>query len=250
MTNFLSKINQLDQELNIDPIHHQVKEINDIVSVVSQKQVLRKAPEKLGFLPDKSEEICAGLSQTDIKKFKSANQLINNLRQFLAINFGVWSLPNLQTANAIKESLNIKTGLEIMAGNAYWSKALSDVGVKMTVTDNLNWSKTSSTGSRQFMTVTNFEAAQAVEIFDNVDLIICSWAPNFGNSDTNVVSTWQKLNTTSRLLFIGEKGGATNSAAFWQKGLIHHSPELKQINQTFHSFDFINEHIFEITHEI
>ena len=57
MTNFLSKINQLDQELNIDPIHHQVKEINDIVSVVSQKQVLRKAPEKLGFLPDKSEEI-------------------------------------------------------------------------------------------------------------------------------------------------------------------------------------------------
>ena len=250
MTNFLSKINQLDQELNIDPIHHQVKEINDIVSVVSQKQVLRKAPEKLGFLPDKSEEICAGLSQTDIKKFKSANQLINNLRQFLAINFGVWSLPNLQTANAIKESLNIKTGLEIMAGNAYWSKALSDVGVKMTVTDNLDWSKTSSTGSRQFMTVTNFEAAKAVEIFDNVDLIICSWAPNFGNSDTKVVSTWQKLNTTSHLLFIGEKNGATNSEAFWQKGLVHHSKELKQINQTFPSFDFINEHIFEITHEI
>ena len=250
MINFLSKINQLDQELNIDPIHHQVKEINDIIYAVSQKQVLRKAPQKLGFLPDKSEEICAGLSQTDIKKFKSANQLINNLRQFLAINFGVWSLPNLQTANAIKESLNIKTGLEIMAGNAYWSKALSDVGVKMTVTDNLDWSKTSSTGSRQFMTVTNFEAAKAVEIFDNVDLIICSWAPNFGNSDTNVVSTWQKLNTTSHLLFIGEKSGATNSAAFWQKELIHHSRELKQINQTFPSFDFIDEHIFEITHEI
>ena len=250
MIHFLSKINQLDQELNIDPIHHQVKEINDIIYAVSQKQVLRKAPQKLGFLPDKSEEICAGLSLTDIKKFKSANQLINNLRQFLAINFGVWSLPNLQTANAIKKSLNIKTGLEIMAGNAYWSKALYDVGVKMTVTDNLDWSKTSSTGSRQFMTVKNFEAAKAVEIFDNVDLIICSWAPNFGNSDTNVVSTWQKLNATSHLLFIGEKSGATNSTAFWQKELIHHSPELKQINQTFPSFDFIDEHIFEITHEI
>lgn len=250
MTDFLSKINQLDDQLNIEQVHHQVKEINDIISIVSQKQVFKKAPQKLGFLPDIAEEICASLSQTDIKHFRTINQLIDNLRQFLAINFGVWSLPNLQTAKAIKDCLNIKSGLEIMAGNAYWSKALSDVGVKMIVTDNLDWSKTSNTGSKSFMPVANFDAAQAVEIFDNVDLIICSWAPNFGNSDTKVVSTWQKLNTTSHLLFIGEKNGATNSEAFWQKGLVHHSKELKQINQTFPSFDFINEHIFEIAHEI
>ena len=250
MINFLSKINQLDDQLNIEQVHHQVKEINDIISIVSQKQVLKKAPEKLGFLPDIFEEICGSLSQTKIKQFRAINQLINNFRQFLAINFGVWSLPNLQTVKTITDSLNIKTGLEIMAGNAYWSKALSDVGVKMTVTDNLDWSKTSNTGSKSFMPVANFDAAQAVEIFDNVDLIICSWAPNFGNSDTKVVSTWQKLNTTSHLLFIGEKNGATNSEAFWQKGLVHHSKELKRINQTFPSFDFINEHIFEIAHEI
>ena len=250
MINFLSKINQLDDQLNIKQVHRQVKEINDIFSIMSQRQVLKKAPEKLGFLPDIFEEICASLTQTEIRQFRTINHLINNLRQFLAISFGVWSLPNLQTAKAIKDRLNIKTGLEIMAGNAYWSKALSDVGVKMTVTDNLDWSKTSNTGSKSFMPVTNFDAAKAIEMFGNVDLIICSWAPNFGNSDTKVVSTWQKLNTPSHLLFIGEKNGATNSEAFWQKGLVHHSKELKQINQTFPSFDFIDEHIFEIAHEI
>ena len=250
MINFLSKINQLDDQLNIKQVHRQVKEINDIFSIMSQRQVLKKAPEKLGFLPDIFEEICASLTQTEIRQFRTINHLINNLRQFLAISFGVWSLPNLQTAKAIKDRLNIKTGLEIMAGNAYWSKALSDVGVKMTVTDNLDWSKTSNTGSKSFMPVTNFDAAKAIEMFGNVDLIICSWAPNFGNSDTKVVSTWQKLNTPSHLLFIGEKNGATNSEDFWQKGLVHHSKELKQINQTFPSFDFIDEHIFEIAHEI
>ena len=252
MTDFLSKINQLDARLNIELVHQQVVEINNIVATIRQKQVLKRAPKKLGFLPDVAEEICSNHfhSKDQLDDFKTINQLLNNTRQFLAIKFGLWSIPNLETAQVIKDQLKINKGLEIMAGNGYWSKALSQVGVKMTATDNLDWSRTSNTGTQAFVPVSNYDAARAVKQFSDVDLIICSWAPNFGNSDEKVVATWQKFNFATHLLFVGEKNGVTNSASFWQKEPFLHSKELRLINQTFTSFDFIDEQIFEIAHEI
>ena len=251
MTDFLSKINQLDARLIIESVHQQVEEINNIVATIRQKQVLKRAPEKLGFLPDIAEEICHKFNSRDqIEDFKTINQLLNNTRQFLAIKFGLWSIPNLETAQVIKDQLKVNTGLEIMAGNGYWSKALSKVGVKMTVTDNLDWSRTSNTGVKAFVPVSNYDAVTAVNQFNDVDLIICSWAPNFGNSDEKVVNAWQKLNSATHLLFVGERNGVTNSASFWQKEPFLHSKELRLINQTFTSFDFIDEQIFEIAHEI
>ena len=59
MTDFLSKINQLDARLSIESVHQQVEEINNIVATIRQKQVLKRAPEKLGFLPDVAEKICS-----------------------------------------------------------------------------------------------------------------------------------------------------------------------------------------------
>lgn len=252
MTDFLSKINQLDAKLNIELVHQQVVEINNIVATIRQKQVLKKAPRKLGFLPDIAEEICSNHFhfKDQLEDFKTINQLLNNTRQFLAIKFGLWSIPNLETAHAIKDQLKVKAGLEVMAGNGYWSKALSQVGVKMTATDNLDWSKTSNTGAKAFVSVSNYDAVTAVKQFNDVDLIICSWAPNFGNSDEKVVTAWQKLNSAKHLLFVGERNGVTNSAAFWQKEPFLHSKKLNLINQTFTSFDFIDEQIFEIAHEI
>ena len=252
MTDFLSKINQLDARLIIESVHQQVEEINNIVATIRQKQVLKRAPEKLGFLPDVAEKICSNHfhSKDQLDDFKTINQLLNNTRQFLAIKFGLWSIPNLETAQVIKDQLKVNTGLEIMAGNGYWSKALSQVGVKMTATDNLDWSRTSNTGVKAFVPVSNYDAAKAVKQFSDVDLIICSWAPNFGNSDEKVVNAWQKLNSATHLLFVGERNGVTNSASFWQKEPFLHSKELRLINQTFTSFDFIDEQIFEIAHEI
>ncbi|RMC61374.1 SAM-dependent methyltransferase [Lactobacillus sp. ESL0259] len=252
MTDFLSKINQLDARLIIESVHQQVEEINNIVATIRQKQVLKRAPKKLGFLPDVAEEICSNHfhSKDQLDDFKTINQLLNNTRQFLAIKFGLWSIPNLETAQVIKDQLKINKGLEIMAGNGYWSKALSQVGVKMTATDNLDWSRTSNTGAQAFVPVSNYDAARAVKQFSDVDLIICSWAPNFGNSDEKAVNAWQKLNSATHLLFVGERNGVTNSASFWQKEPFLHSKELRLINQTFTSFDFIDEQIFEIAHEI
>ena len=137
-----------------------------------------------------------------------------------------------------------------MAGNAYWSKALTEVGLKTIATDSLEWSKTSKTGSQQATKVLNLSAPEAIRAFPDVQLVICAWAPNFDESDLSAIEAWQKYNSSSRLLFIGEKNGVTNSATFWHQIHFSHSPELQTVNHSFTSFDFIEEQIFEIKHEI
>ncbi len=63
-------------------------------------------------------------------KAQEANNLLNNFRSFLSREYGVWSLPNLETARLIKQEYHVKSSLEIMAGNAYWSKAFKSGGDK------------------------------------------------------------------------------------------------------------------------
>jgi hypothetical protein len=250
MTDFLTKINQLDAAINRQQVHKQTLEVRQIISFVKHKNILPNAPKSLGFLPNEVEEINKTLTFNQIKQFKIINQLFNSLRQFLSVKYGIWSLPNLTTADLIKENLQIKNGLEIMAGNGYWSKALSQVGVNMIATDSFEWSKTSATGRQTCQPIYNFDALMAIKKFTNVELIICSWAPNFTKSDLLAVKTWERYNPNSHLLFIGEKNGATNSLEFWHKMHFSQSSELHQINQSFSSFDFINEQVFEIKHEI
>lgn len=250
MTDFLKKIKQLDAEISDFRVHKQALKVEQIVLQTRQKEILKSAPKSIGFLPDEMEQI---LSQIDLKakpNLKIINQLFNSLRQFLSINCGVWSLPNLTTARLIKDQLRIGSALEIMAGNAYWAKALSQAGIKTVATDSLEWSKTSKTGSRPIIPILDLNAAEAIKRFSDVDLVICSWAPNFDQSDLQVVKAWKEFNPTSHLLFIGEKNGVTNSPQFWQRMKFKNSYELKKINRSFTSFDFIDEQIFEIEHAI
>lgn len=250
MTDFLEKINHLAAEIDNKQVYQQAKEIMTIIQAIEKKQVLVKAPELLGFYPDELEEIAKEVDPQKIAALKIINQLFNSTRQFLSIHYGLWSLPNLETAQAIKEKLHVKSALEIMAGNAYWTQALNQVGIKTIATDTLQWAKTSRTGQQPFESVLNQSASSAIAQFTAVDLILCSWAPNFNCSDLAAVKAWKKYNPKSHLLFIGEKNGATNSSNFWHQEKFSHSPALRQINQTFTSYDFIDEQIFEIEHEI
>ncbi|WEV40705.1 SAM-dependent methyltransferase [Lactobacillus sp. ESL0681] len=248
MTNFLNKINQLDAVLEQKEVHAQVQELNKIVATVKQRAILPVAPRPLGFLPDELAVLSEQGAPAD--QLKIINQLLNSLRQFLSINYGLWSLPNKITATAIKQQLNVHSALEIMAGNACWTKALTGVGIATVATDSLEWSKTSSTGSQPFSKVLQLDASDAIKQFNRVDLILCSWAPNFNQADLAAVRAWERYNPSAHLLFIGEKNGVTNSKQFWQKQNFNSTQELKLINQTFLSYDFINEQIFEIEHEI
>ncbi|QGV04604.1 hypothetical protein [Lactobacillus acetotolerans] len=250
MTNFLKKINQLDKKLNYGPIHNQVEEINAIVEHVANQEVLPVTPAPLGLLPDQFEDVADKLNEEQKVDLKAINNLLNSLRQFLSLKYGVWSLSNKKTATLIKQELAVNSALEIMAGNAYWSKALNEAGIRVIATDSLEWAKTSSTGKQAFYPVVDLDAVSAIKKFAGADLILCSWAPNFGKSDLDVIRAWKKFTPESHLLFIGEKEGATNSPEFWENENFVNSPSLRKINRSFKSYDFIDEQIYEIKHEL
>lgn len=243
MTNFIKKINTIDQKLNNKLVHQQVTEVNRIVNAAMQQEVLKMTPRSLGFLPDELAELTKILNSKDIKVM---NNLLNSVRQYLSLKYGIWSLPNMATVNLIKHELHISSALEIMAGNAYWSKALANAGIQTIATDSMEWAKTSSTGQKEFYPVEDLSAVEAIKKYNKMDLILCSWSPNFGKSDLEAVAAWKKYAPQAHLLFIGEKNGATNSPEFWQGQHFKRSAELAKINQSFVSYDFIDEKIFEI----
>lgn len=205
MTNFLDKIKQQDQQIGNQLVHEQAIEVAAIIKTVADGKVLLQAPAKLGLLPDQYETIASASREGKRSSLKVMNNLLNSVRQFLSLKYGVWSLPNLTTAALIKCQLKVNSALEIMAGNAYWSLALAQVGLNVKATDSLEWSKTSSTGAQPFYPLLPLGATEAIKKFHGVDLIVCSWAPNFTKSDLEAVAAWRKYSPNSHLLFVGEK---------------------------------------------
>lgn len=247
MFEYQQKLKNIDKKLNYLPLHQQVAAIDAIIAQLENKKALTKQAPKLGFLPDALAEMINEVGADKVALCQAANELLNNFRSFISRQFGIWSLANLETAQAIVEEYHVKTGLEVMAGNACWSKALSQVGVKMRATDSFSWSKGSQTGSSLFFPTQNMPAAQAIKRYTDVDLIICCWAPNFGKSDVSVLAAYRQLiNSNAKLLFVAEKDGATNTPQFWQSAKIVKSESIRKINQTFPNFDFIDERFYEI----
>ena len=152
--------------------------INNIITHLEKGKILQKSPNSLGFLPDSLDIMIENTGSRE--KAQEANNLLNNFRSFLSREYGIWSLPNLETAKLIKQEYNVKSSLEIMAGNAYWSKALSEVGIKAIASDSFAWAKSSTTGESPIFETENLDALSAIKKHPEVDLIICSWAPNFG----------------------------------------------------------------------
>ncbi len=122
MKKYQSKLNKLDKELNYLPLHEQVIAINNIITNLEKGKILQKSPNSLGFLPDSLDIMIENTASSE--KAQEVNNLLNNFRSFLSREYGIWSLPNLETAKLIKQEYNVKSSLEIMAGNAYWSKEI------------------------------------------------------------------------------------------------------------------------------
>ena len=248
MNNYQLKINKLAKIIQEPIITYQVKEINMACKIINNRQVLNKSLTPLGLKPDELDQLERKLPDEKKKDLYAINNLLNNFRSFLSRYFGIWSLPNQKSADLLASQFQVHTGLEIMAGNGYWSKALANSSVKMIATDSLTWAKSSKTGQENFYQIEKLDALSAIEKYKNVDMIICSWAPNFGDIDYQVLKQYRKYcnQEATKLFFIGEKYGATNTDKFWQEAHQLNNAKLKRINHSFESFDFINEEIYEI----
>lgn len=239
MKKYQIKLNELDKKLAYLPFHKQVSTINRVITSLEEGKILPKSPDSLGFLPDSLDIMIESVGCPFAAQ--EANNLLNNFRSFLSREYGIWSLPNLETARLIKEEYHVKSSLEVMAGNAYWSKALSEVGIDAVASDSFSWAKSSTTGKEPVFKTENLDALSAVKAYEGVDLVICSWAPNFGEDDMRILDLYYKLKAQPTLIFIGEKNGATNSSVFWQTAHVKTNPK---INHSFQSFDFIDEKVY------
>lgn len=77
-----------------------------------------------------------------------------------------------------------------------------------------------------------------------VDYVIMSWSPDKLEIDWEVLQLLRKDYPEVKLLVIGEKNGATDSAKFWQTAHLTQDDELKKVNEQIHSFDLIDEQIY------
>ena len=71
-----------------------------------------------------------------------------------------------------------------------------------------------------------------------------SWSPDKVEIDWEVLQLLRNDYPEVKLLVIGEKNGATNSAKFWQNGQLTQDAELQKVNEHLHSFDLIDEQIY------
>ena len=134
-----------------------------------------------------------------------------------------------------------------MAGNGYISSGLRNLRPAQTIfaTDSTDWTKENETGKHPVTTIEPLDALAAIKKYGSqVDYVIMSWSPDKLEIDWEVLQLLRKDYPEVKLLVIGEKNGATDSAKFWQTAHLTQDDELKKVNEQLHSFDLIDEQIY------
>lgn len=115
---------------------------------------------------------------------------------------------------ALSEWIGGRSVLEIMAGTGYISKSLKDEGVNVVAVTDI---KESSWGfKREWTEVEKLSANEAIMKYNNVDIIICSWA-YMDNNMYEALLTMRECNPNAIILYIGEDyGGCTANYNFFE----------------------------------
>ena len=115
---------------------------------------------------------------------------------------------------ALSEWIGDRSVLEIMAGTGYISKSLKNEGVNVVAVTDI---KESSWGfKREWTEVEKLSANDAIMKYNNVDIIICSWA-YMDNNMYEALLTMREYNPNAIILYIGEnQGGCTANDNFFE----------------------------------
>jgi len=115
---------------------------------------------------------------------------------------------------ALSEWIGDRSVLEIMAGTGYISKSLKDEGVNVVAVTDI---KESSWGfKKEWTEVEKLSANDAIMKYNNVDIIICSWA-YMDNNMYEALLTMREYNPNAIILYIGEDyGGCTANDNFFE----------------------------------
>ena len=125
-----------------------------------------------------------------------------------------FSLITKNFIKALSEWIGDRSVLEIMAGTGYISKSLKDEGVNVVAVTDI---KESSWGfKKEWTEVEKLSANEAIMKYNNVDIIICSWA-YMDNTMYAALLTMREYNPNAIILYIGEDyGGCTANDNFFE----------------------------------
>ena len=142
----------------------------------------------------------------------------DNIRAFeerdIFIKAAGFSLITKNFIKALSEWIGDRSVLEIMAGTGYISKSLKDEGVNIVAVTDI---KESCWGfKKEWTEVEKLSANEAIMKYNNVDIIICSWA-YMDNTMYAALLTMREYNPNAIILYIGEDhGGCTANDNFFE----------------------------------
>ena len=232
---YLKELERLSRGSSQEEVLVQVAAVERTLEAYSEHKLPAHPLPRLGFCEEFIMDHlldCANLLELDSR--------LNDLRQTVIENFGIWHIFSEDWVDDLALHLNGRKTLQLMSGNAVLAASLANV----TATDSFDWSRQDVTRPDPWTEVENIDAVSAVEKYAaDMDVIIMEWAPDTSEDDWEVLQKLRKIQWPGEFIVIGERNGATNSRKFWDECRLE---EPEDLNRRHECFDFIDDKVYLI----
>lgn len=229
---YLARLRYYDRMCgNLPMVHQKIAQVQAVVKAYSRHEIPQEVP-KLSFSAHYLE-----LHMTKHPELFELVSCLNDLRQVLIENFGIWHVFSRAWLASFKQQLEPGKTLVVMCGNAALAANLSNV----IAVDDFDWQAQDNTQPHPWCDVKRADALVAVQkYYQQVDNIILEWAPET-TCDRAILDFLRAQKWPGDLIVIGEAKGATNSSQFWQTAKLSRPPA---VNALHRPFDFIHDQVF------
>ena len=229
---YLARLRYYDRMCgNLPTVHQKIAQVQAVVKAYSRHEIPQEVP-KLSFSAHYLE-----LHMTKHPELFELVSCLNDLRQVLIENFGIWHVFSRAWLASFKQQLKPGKTLVVMCGNAALAANLSNV----IAVDDFDCQAQDNTQPHPWCDVKRADALVAVQkYYQQVDNIILEWAPET-TCDRAILDFLRAQKWPGDLIVIGEAKGATNSPQFWQTAKLSRPPA---VNALHRPFDFIHDQVF------
>lgn len=229
---YLARLRYYDRMCgNLPTVHQKIAQVQAVVKAYSRHEIPQEVP-KLSFSAHYLE-----LHMTKHPELFELVSCLNDLRQVLIENFGIWHVFSKAWLATFKQQLKPGKILVVMCGNAALAANLPNV----IAVDDFDWQAQDNTHPHPWCDVKRADALVAVQkYYQQVDNIILEWVPET-TCDRAILDFLRAQKWPGDLIVIGEAKGATNSPQFWQTAKLSCPPA---VNALHRPFDFIHDQVF------
>lgn len=218
---YLARLRYYDRMCgNLPTVHQKIAQVQAVVKAYSRHEIPQEVP-KLSFSAHYLE-----LHMTKHPELFELVSCLNDLRQVLIENFGIWHVFSRAWLASFKQQLKPGKTLVVMCGNAALAANLSNV----IAVDDFDWQAQDNTQPHPWCDVKRADALVAVQkYYQQVDNIILEWAPET-TCDRAILDFLRAQKWPGDLIVIGEAKGATNSPQFWQTAKLSRPPAVNALH--------------------